>query len=86
MSGRSAILDRSSNMPVGGRHAGHETGRNFLAIPHALGRRDVVPAADQRPQKRLMIAGEGTHTPMMEKNRTTLISAVQKFLEEDFTN
>src|SRR5262245_24787940 len=46
----------------------------------------LFPLLTNAPQKRLVIAGEGTHTLMMEKNRMTLISEVQKFLEEDFTN
>jgi pimeloyl-ACP methyl ester carboxylesterase len=46
----------------------------------------LFPLLVNAPQKRLIQAGEGTHHFMMEKNRMTLISEVQKFLEEDFTN
>jgi pimeloyl-ACP methyl ester carboxylesterase len=46
----------------------------------------LFPLLTNAPQKRLVVAGEGTHTLMLEKNRMTLISEVQKFFEEDFTN
>jgi pimeloyl-ACP methyl ester carboxylesterase len=46
----------------------------------------LFPLMTNAPQKRLVQVGEGTHHLMMEKNRMTLISEVQKFLEEDFTN
>jgi pimeloyl-ACP methyl ester carboxylesterase len=46
----------------------------------------LFPLLTNAPQKRLVQVGEGTHHLMMEKNRMTLISEVQKFLEEDFTN
>jgi pimeloyl-ACP methyl ester carboxylesterase len=46
----------------------------------------LFPLLVNAPQKRLVQVGEGTHHLMLEKNRMTLISEVQKFLEEDFTN
>ena len=46
----------------------------------------LFPLLTGAPQKRLVVVGEGTHTLMLEKNRMTLISEVQKFLEEDFIN
>jgi pimeloyl-ACP methyl ester carboxylesterase len=46
----------------------------------------LFPLLTGAPQKRLVVVGEGTHTLMLEKNRMTLISEVQKFFEEDFIN
>jgi pimeloyl-ACP methyl ester carboxylesterase len=46
----------------------------------------LFPLLTNAPQKRLIVVGEGTHTLMLEKNRMTLISEVQKFFEEDFIN
>jgi pimeloyl-ACP methyl ester carboxylesterase len=46
----------------------------------------LFPLLTNAPQKRLVVVGEGTHTLMLEKNRMTLISEVQKFFEEDFIN
>jgi pimeloyl-ACP methyl ester carboxylesterase len=45
----------------------------------------LFPLLTSAPQKRLVVAGEGTHNLMLEKNRMTLISEVQKFFEEDFS-
>jgi len=39
--------------------------------------------ASQRPYKRYVEIGEGTHTVIMEKNRMQLFQAVQQFLDED---
>ena len=46
----------------------------------------LFPLLTSAPQKRLVVVVEGTHTLMLEKNRMTLISEVQKFFEEDFTD
>jgi pimeloyl-ACP methyl ester carboxylesterase len=46
----------------------------------------LFPLLTHAPQKRLVVVGEGTHTLMLEKNRMTLTSEVQKFFEEDFAN
>lgn len=36
------------------------------------------------PYKRYVEIGEGTHTVLMEKNRTQLFQAIQQFLDERF--
>jgi pimeloyl-ACP methyl ester carboxylesterase len=45
----------------------------------------LFPLLTGAPQKRLVMVGEGTHTLMLEKNRMSMISEVQKFFEEDFS-
>lgn len=46
----------------------------------------LFPLLTNAPQKRLVVVGEGTHTLMLEKNRMTLITEVQKFFEDELAN
>lgn len=46
----------------------------------------LFPLIVNAPQKRLVMVGEGTHTLMLEKNRMTLFTEMQKFFEEGAIN
>ena len=50
--------------------------------PSPISAQALFPALSNAPYKRYIEIGEGTHTVIMEKNRMSLFSEVQLFLDE----